>query len=102
MKSLTNVEFERELKELDSRLSIVPNPNFPQLANIQLNGKDITPIPNNDIRDVEDPTFTMTFPNGMSRPHRSREMALTLVKDTLERLKVKDYHDAFFGIGEYK
>lgn len=98
---MTNNEFQTELKALDPRLSIVSNPNFPQLANIKLNGKDITPIPNDDIREEEDPTYTMTFPNGMCRPHRSRQTALALVTNTLERLKDKDYHDAFFGIGDY-
>lgn len=99
---MTNAEFEKELKELDSRLSIIPNPNFPQLANIKLNGKDVSPIPNDDIREEEDPSYSMTFPNGMCRPHRSRGTALAIVKDTIERLKDKDYHDAFFGLGEYK
>lgn len=98
---MTIQEFEQELKAIDPRLSIVQNPNFPQMANIKLNGKDITPIPSEEIREEEDPTYTMTFPNGMCRPHRSRKTALALVHDTLKKLEDKDYHDAFFGIGEY-
>lgn len=95
-------DFETELKAIDERLSIVQNPNFPQMANIKLNGKDICPIPSGEIKDETDAGYTMSFPNGMVVPHRSRETALALVKDTIEKIKDKDYHDAFFGIGEYK
>lgn len=95
-------DFENELKSLDDRLSIVPNRNYPNLANIKLSGKDICPIPAGEIREETDPSYTIVFPNGMVVPHRSRQTALALVKDTLEKIKDKDYHDAFFGIGEYK
>lgn len=95
-------DFENELKAIDGRLTVVRNPNFPHLANIKLNGKDITPIPSEDIKDEIDPTYTMTFPNGMCAPHRSKSIALALVNDTIKKLEDKDYHDAFFGVGAYK
>lgn len=99
---MTIQEFEKELKAIDERLSIVPNRNFPELANIKLNGKDICPIPSGDIREETDLSYTMTFPNGMCRPHRPRQEALAMVRNTLEKIQDRDYHDAFFGLGEYK
>lgn len=99
---MTTHDFEKELKVIDARLSIVQNRNFPELANIKLNGKDVCPIPFPEIREETDPTFQMTFPNGMCRPHRSKTEALAIVKDTISKLDDRDYHDAFFGIGEYK
>lgn len=95
-------DFQNELKAIDERLTIVQNPNFPQMANIKLNGKDITPIPSDEIYDEDNPGYTMAFPNGMVVPHRSRPTALALVKDTIEKIKDRDYHDAFFGLGEYR
>lgn len=93
-------DFENELREIDPRLSIVPNPNRPKIANIKLDGTDICPIPNFEIREHSDPGYTIELPNGV-RPHRSKEEAIAMVKDTLERLKNPEMADAFFGRNGY-
>jgi hypothetical protein len=95
-------DFENELKAIDSRLSIVINQNLPDLANVKLNGATVCVIPSGEIKDEPDPSYRATLPNGMSHPHRSRAEALAMTQSTLEKLQDKDYHDAFFGIGEYK
>src|SRR5690348_16679052 len=93
-------DFENELKAIDSRLSIVVNPNRPKLCNIKLDGQDICPIPNYEIREHSDPGYVMELPNGM-RPHRSKEEAIALVKHTLEIIKDPETANAFFGRDGY-
>jgi hypothetical protein len=93
--------FEDELKTIDPRLSIVINPNRPQLANIKLDGADVCPIPAYEIRDDFDPTYTIELPNGMVRPHRSRTEAIAFVNSTLERIKNPQEADVFFGRNGY-
>lgn len=90
-------DFENELKGIDSRLSIVPNPNRPQICNIKLDGTDICPIPNYEIREFPDPAYTIELPNGSVTKHRSKEEAIALVKHILEQIKKPEYADAFFG-----
>ena len=94
-------DFKNEVEAIDDRLTVEQNPNYKQLANIKLGGKDICPIPSGEIREESDPTYTFMFPNGMAPRHRSRSEALTLIKDRLELIKDKDGHDSFFGIGAY-
>lgn len=94
-------DFEQELKAIDPRLAIVPNPNRPQLANIKLDGVDICPIPAFEIREEFDPTYTIELPNGMVRPHKSRSEALIMVKNTLELIKKPENADAFFARNGY-
>ena len=95
-------DFERELKEIDPRLSIVPNVNRPKICNIKLDGTDICPIPNYEIREHKDAGYTIEMPNGSLMPHRSKEEALIMIKQTLEFIKNPDNADAFFGRGQYQ
>lgn len=94
-------DFEAELKEIDPRLSIVQNPNRPQLANIKLDGQDICPIPAYEIRDEPDPTYTIELPNGMHAPHKSKREAIAMVHHVLKLLENPDNADAFFGRNGY-
>jgi hypothetical protein len=94
-------EFETELKLIDPRLSIVQNPNRPNICNIKLSGTDICPIPSGEIRDDSDPSYAIEMPNGMMIPHRSRNEAIAMVKHTLNLISTKDGHDAFFGLNGY-
>lgn len=90
-------DFQDEVMKIDPRLSIVPNPNRPRIANIKLDGTDICPIPAFEIREFPDPSYTMELPNGMMVKHRSKEEAISMIKDTLEKIKSPEYADAFFG-----
>jgi len=90
-------DFADEVMKIDSRLSVVQNPNHKGLANIKLDGRDICPIPSGEILDEPDPGYTIEFPNGYVCKHRSRREALELVHDRLEMIKTKEGADIFFA-----
>lgn len=83
-------DFEAELKAIDPRLTIVPNPNYPKLANIKLDNIDVCPIPNGDIREESDPAYTIEFRNGFTVKHKSRKEALDTVNGVLEKIKTAE------------
>lgn len=89
-------DFLNELKTIDERLDIVPNPNREQLSNIKLAGVDVCPIPRFDIYDDSDPSYTVTFPNGFKARQKSRKEALAQVHDILERIKTEEGRNLFF------
>jgi peptidase E len=90
-------EFEMELKSIDPRLTVVINPNYPQLANIKIEGRDVCPIPSAEIKDELDRNYTIQFPNGFTRPHRTRIEALSIVRDTLKMIETPEGKDIFFS-----
>lgn len=90
-------DFEIELKKIDSRLSIVPNPNRAGLSNIMIDGKDVCPVPSNEIRDEIDHNYRYEFPNGMSARHKSKSEALAHVHQTLELIKTEEGANQFFN-----
>lgn len=94
-------DFADELMKIDARLSIVPNPNRPLIANIKIDGTDVCPIPAYEIREHRDPGYTIEMPNGMLVPHRSKIEAIELVKHTLKMIENPDNADAFFGRNGY-
>jgi hypothetical protein len=94
---MKTLDFEKELQKLDPRLSIVANPNRPGIANIKLDGKDVCPVPADDIKEEADPNFTYTFPNGMIARHNSRADALTKVQQTLDYIKTDEGREVFFS-----
>ena len=87
-------EFEKQLKEIDPRLEIIPNPNRPGLSNIKLDGKDICPVPADEIKEETDPNYFYTFPNGMIGRHKSTKEALAQVHQVLQFIK-EEGEDAF-------
>jgi hypothetical protein len=94
-------DFENELKAIDPRLSIVPNPNRPLIANIKIDGVDVCPIPRYEIREHPDVGYTAEMPNGSVVKHRSKEEAINLVRHTLQVIETQDGADAFFGRNGY-
>jgi hypothetical protein len=94
-------DFEKELKAIDPRLTIIRNPNRPQIANIKLEGRDVCPIPAEEIFDQPDPGYKITLPNGWEAQHKSRPEALARVHSILDMIKNPDNADAFFGRGDY-
>jgi len=93
---MTTSDFALELKKLDPRLEIVSNPNRPGLSNIKLDGKDICPVPSDEIKDEPDNSYRYEFPNGMSARHKSRSEALAQVEQVLEMIKTPEGHELFF------
>lgn len=89
--------FANELAELDTRLTVIRNNNYPQLANIMLSGRDVCAIPSGEIKDEVDPSYTITFPNGYTIKHRSRTDALAIVKNTLDLIKTTEGNEIFFS-----
>lgn len=96
-------DFEKELKAIDPRLAIIPNHNRPAgegnpqgISNIKLDGRDVIPVPSDEISDEPDNNMRYVFPNGMSARHKSRQEALAVVHDTLKKLETKEYADLFF------
>lgn len=94
-------DFALKIKEIDPRLTIVPNPNREGLSNILLDGHDVCPVPSDEIKDEDDPRYYYTFPNGFSSPHNSVASATDKIHHLLEKLKDPEKRDAFFGTGEY-
>lgn len=95
-------DFENELKAIDPRLTVIRNPNRPQIANIKLEGRDVCPIPAEEIFDQPDPGYKITLPNGWEAQHKSKPEALARVNDVLEKIKEPEYSDAFFGRGDFE
>lgn len=89
-------DFENELKAIDSRLSIVQNPNRKELCNIKIDGTDICPIPSGEIFDEPDKSYVVQAPNGWKMQHKSRREALAQVRDTIEKLKDPEFNNTFF------
>lgn len=75
---MTTKEFEAQVKELDSRFSIVENPNRPGLSNIFFEGKnyDLPVISSNEIKEEVDHGYRYEFPNGMSARMWSKQEVL--------------------------
>ena len=89
--------FQEELLKLDERLTVVKNPNYPQLANIKLDGINICAIPSGEIKEEVDRSYTVTFTNGFVSKHRSRPEALAIVNSTLESIKTSDGKEIFYA-----
>jgi len=90
-------DFEKEIQQIDPRLAIVTNPNRAGLSNIKLDGRDICPVPSEEIKDTPDPNYKYTFPNGMIARHNSREDALAKITHTLAYIETEEGRDIFFS-----
>lgn len=86
---MTSSEMEQELKEIDSRLSVVENPNRPGLSNIFFMGKnfDLPAISTHLITDEIDNSNRYEFPNGWSQRHHTRPEIIEKVKLFLSNFK---------------
>jgi len=94
---MKTLDFEKEIQKLDPRLKIVPNPNRAGLSNILLDGRDVCPVPSDEIREEPDHTYTYTFPNGMMGRHNSRKDALAKIQQVLDYIKSDEGREVFFG-----
>jgi hypothetical protein len=85
---MTASEFEKELKELDPRFTVVDNPNRPGLSNIFFEGRnyDLPAISSYNIKDEVDHAYRYEFPNGMTARFHTRPEVLTKLEDFLKNL----------------
>jgi hypothetical protein len=90
-------DFEKEIQKLDPRLAIIPNPHRSGIANVKLDGRDVCPVPAEEIKEEPDPNYTYTFPNGMIARHNSRADALTKIQNVLDYIKTDEGREVFFS-----
>ena len=83
---MNSIEFEQELKNLDKRFSVLPNPNRPGLSNIFFAGKnfDLPVISSNEIKEEVDQGYRYEFPNGMRARYWSKPEILARIEDFLK------------------
>jgi hypothetical protein len=94
--------FETELQHIHSDLTIKQNPSRPAMAGIYYKGVYLCSCPNHNIYDAHDASYGVEGPGGKFYPHPSRPDVLAKVKGFIKQItNSKDYHDAFFGEGEY-
>jgi len=90
-------DFVDELTKIDERISVARNRNYPELANILLDGINICSIPSGEIKDEVDPRYTIEFSNGFVSKHRTRPEAIDLVNATLAMVKTPEGKDIFYS-----
>lgn len=90
-------DFADELTNIDPRLTVVKNPNYPQLANIKLDGVNICAIPSGEIKDQIDHGYTIQFANGYVAKHKTRPEALAIVNNTLASILTPEGKEIFFS-----
>ena len=90
-------DFALELKAIDPRLAIIENPNRIGLSNVKLDGRDICPVPSDEIKDEPDNNYRYEFPNGMSARHKSKSEVLAQVEQILDMVKTPEGAETFFG-----
>lgn len=100
-KTLMNIQnFEKELLQLDSELSIRPTPTK-GLAGVFYKGVYLLACPDGEIYDDKRESYFIEI-NGRQVVHRTRPEVIEIIKAQIGRLKIdKDYLNAFFGEGEY-
>ena len=81
-------ELEALLKGLDNGFSIEKHPKLSGLCSVKWNGKDCEfYVPDGEILEERNPSYTFTFPNGMSVPHPSRGETLAKAAAFLQMVK---------------
>jgi len=93
---MTASELEAELRALDERISVIPNPNRPGLSNVKLDGIDICPVPSDDIKEMRDENYRYTFPTGHSAPHNSKADVMQRVHHVLTLLETEEGRELFY------
>lgn len=86
---MTSKELEVELQALDSRLTVVPNPDREGLSNIFFEGKnyDLPVVSTEDIREEPDAAHYYRFPNGLNSRFWSHDEIVGRIKDFLTKIE---------------
>ena len=92
---MNSTEFEKVIKEIDDRFTVIPSTNRPGLANIFFEGRnyDLPVISSNNIKPEVDMGYRYDFPNGMSSRFWSQGEVITRLNDFITNLDAikKDY-----------
>lgn len=83
MAKIPTQQFIDELLAIDPRVTVINNPNFPELKNVKFLGQDVLPIPANEITEEPDESYRLLYPNGMSKRYASRSELLGEVQRTI-------------------
>lgn len=97
MEKIPTTQLLAELKELDARIELVPNPHRPGLSNLKLNGTDICPVPSEWLQNEHTSDYVYMFPNGMYGNMKTYDEAKAITVQLLEKLKDADYAELFFS-----
>lgn len=102
MQKITTSDFELELKKLDPRLTIVPNPNRAGASNVHLNGVDIcTWVPQFEVQDEATPDYVYRL-NDMVIPFKTTTEIKEVVQMVLNKVKdpevAKELFDTTYAI----
>lgn len=86
---MNSQEFEVEIQKLDSRFTIVQNPDRPGLSNIFFDGKnyDLPVVSTTDIKDEIDMSHRYEFPNGLLARFWSKPEITGRLEDFLKKQK---------------
>lgn len=90
-------DFEKELKDIDPRFSIVENVNRPGLSNIFFDGKerDLPVVSTDLIKDEVDMGYRYEFPNGMRARFWTRAEILGRIEAFLKQVNSGEYEDLY-------
>ena len=82
-------DFITQITALDSRFSVVSNPNYKELLNIHFEGKnyDLPVLPAAEIKAEADPKYFFTFINGQTAPYNDQATVLRKLKEFLGNLE---------------
>jgi hypothetical protein len=94
---MKTTDFAEQIKKIDPRLTIIPNENRPGLSNIMFDGRDVCPVPSDEIKEDDDPRYYYVFPNGYSAAHNSVKSALAKIEGLFEKLKDPEKKEAFYS-----
>jgi hypothetical protein len=96
MEKIPTQQLLNELKEIDSRVELVLNPNRPGLSNFKINGMDLCPVPSEYLQLEHSGDYVYNFPNGMAAPFKTYGEAKGLCEFYLNKLKDPEYSKEFF------
>jgi hypothetical protein len=84
-------DFIKQIEALDSRFTVVENPNRAGLSNIFFEGQnyDLPVLPTEEIKESPDPRYFYTFPNGYSAPYNDMTTVMIKLKEFLADLDNK-------------
>lgn len=100
MEKIPTQDLLNELKLVDERVELVPNPNRPGLSNFKIQGRDLCPVPSGYLQTEKSPDYIYTFPNGWTAPHKTYAEAKGICESILTRLKDSEFNRDFFAPDE--
>lgn len=97
METIPTQKLLEELRAIDPRIQLVPNPNRPGLSNLKINGVDICPVPSEVMQTEHTHDYIYRFPNDMVGNLKTYDEAKSVALSILNRLKEPSFADEFFS-----